>query len=324
MFFWGSTNIVKSKRRLVRRAGGATLPFAILALILLVAACAPSPSPGNRNEQRRIVDDAERTVTLAQTPQRIISLAPSNTELLFALGLNDRIVGVTDYCDYPPLARSKEKVGGFSTVNLEKVISLGPDLVLAANIHRQTAVPELERRGIPVFVLDRKTVDGVIDSLEVVAKLTRRDKEGSEATSTLRSRMGEILSRIAAFSSYPRVFYELSPQLHTAGAGTLIDDIIARGGGTNVAAATSGAYPQLSLEFLVLQDPDVVLLGDMGSDEMQTVQPILNRPGWHSITAVKTGRVFVVDPSLTNRPGPRIVEGLDQVVRIIHADRAAR
>lgn len=298
--------------------------YAILALILLVASCTQSPSPANRSEQHQIVDDAGRTVTLVQTPQRIISLAPSNTELLFTLGLEDRVVGVTDYCDYPPAARSKAKVGGFSTVNLEKVVSLAPDLVLAANIHRQTAVPELERRGIPVFILDRKTVDGVIDSLEVVAKLTGRDREGSEATAVLKSRRGEILSRVAVSSPGPRVFYELSPQLQTAGTGTLIDDVIAMAGGRNIAAGASGSYPQLSLEFLVLQDPEIVLLGDMGSDEMQTVQPILNRPGWHNITAVKTGRVFVVDPGLTNRPGPRIVEGLEQVARILHPDKAAR
>ncbi len=303
----------------ISRCCGAVLLMTLFVVPLLASSCEAVPTQGGGIELREATDDAGRVVKVVRELKRIVSLAPSNTEVLFALGLEDKIVGVTDYCDYPPAAKGKEKVGGFSTVNLEKVISLSPGLVLAANIHRQTVVPELERRGLAVFILDRRTLDGVIQSLETVGKLTGRETEVTLQARIMELKRDEVLSAVGKYSTRPRVFCELSPQLHTVGTGTLINDIITRAGGINIAASVPGEYPQISLEFLVLQDPEVVLLTDMGGDEMQTVEPVLNRPGWRNMTAVKTGRVFVIDPNLVNRPGPRVMKGFEQVARIINS-----
>ena len=138
----------------------------LLSSLILCLGCTPEPTPGN------LVDDLGRTVTINQIPQRIISLAPSNTEILFALGLDDRVVGVTEYCSYPEAATGKPKVGGFSTVDIEKVVSLEPDLVLATRIHGKTVIPALEELGLTVVALTPSSLDDVLNSITLVGRLT--------------------------------------------------------------------------------------------------------------------------------------------------------
>src|SRR4030065_350193 len=214
--------------------------FSIMATlsILLCLGCAQQSPPGN------IVDGLGRSVTIDKIPQRIVSLAPSNTEILFALGLGDKVVGVTEYCNYPQEAITKPKVGGFSNVDIEKVVSLEPDLVLATHIHGKTVIPALEKLGLTVVALTPTSLPEVLDSITVVGKITGQNKQATKLVSDLRSRIEAITDKTQTLSSNqkPRAFYiTWHDPLMTAGSGTLADDVIANAGGQNIASAISAA-----------------------------------------------------------------------------------
>ncbi len=263
-------------------------------------------------------DDVGREVTLADPPRRIVSLSASNTEMLFALGLGDLVVAVDQYSDFPPAARDKPKVGGFSNPDLEKIVAAEPDLVVGTDIHVKGILPELDRRGLKIAILIPKDVEGVAQGIEELGRLTGRESEADTLAERLRSRVALVESRVRGAPPI-RVFFELSPQLHTAGPGTFVDDVIRLAGGTNIAANTGKAWPQMSQEAVLLADPEVVFLGDHAAGE--SPEQVMARPGWAQTTAVKTGRVVVADPNITNRAGPRVVEGLEFVARTLHPDR---
>lgn len=245
-------------------------------------------------------------------------MSASNTEILFALGLGDRVVGVDDYSDYPPSVRGKPRVGGFASPDLERVVAAEPDLVLASAIHTKVALAELERRGLRVLVVDAKDVRGVLDRIELVGKATGRQKEAETLAGQMRARVEAVESRLAGVKPV-RVFYELSPSLHTAGSGTFVDDMIRLAGGSNIAAQAGQGWLQLNQESLFVLDPEVILLADHAAG--QTPEQAMDRPGWKQITAVKMGRVFSVDPNLANRAGPRVVDGLEMIAKMLHSER---
>ena len=266
-----------------------------------------------------VTDDAGRQVTLKNLPTRIVSLAPSNTEVVYALGLGDRVVGDTEYCDYPPEAKSKPKVGGFANIDLEQVVGLAPDLVLATSIHTKTVVPELEKRGITVVVVEPKNVDDVLAKIAFVGKLTGASENATKLTAQLKSRIDAVTAKVATAKNKPRVFYEIDKSLYTPGPGSFIDDMIAKAGGINIAADAKGSFPQLSPEAIIAQDPQVVLLGDMNFGE--SPESVKARPGWSNISAVKTGRVVPIpDENVIARPSPRIVEGLEMLARALYPE----
>ncbi len=267
-----------------------------------------------------VTDDLGRQLTLARRPERIVSLAPSNTEILFALGLGERVVGVTDYCDYPPEAKAKEKVGGFRDPSIEKIVALKPDLVLATGGVQRETVAQLEKLGVPVFVLDPRTVDGVLGSIRTVARLAGIPAAGEPLAESLQRRIDAVRARTAGLpeDARPAVFYEVWPdKLRTAGPGSFIHDLIELAGGRNVAADTGQPYPEFSVESLVAADPAVII-----TPFEQTARDLAQgrRPGWQGIRAVREGRVVVVDQDLVSRPGPRLVDGLEAFARAIHPE----
>lgn len=262
-------------------------------------------------------DDAGRPVSIARRPERIISLAPSSTEILFALGLGDRVVAVDQYSDYPAAARQKARVRGYSRPDLEQIVALSPDLVLVNPIHVRTVVPELERLKLTVVVLNPNNLDGVFDRILLVGKITGEEAQARRLVGELQERAKAITLRVVDAPRL-RVFFELSPALHTAGPGSFIHDLIERAGGLNIAGDATTQWPQLSPETLFLKDPEVIILAYVGSE---TPEGVRARPGWHQITAVKTGRIVVIDPDLTSRAGPRVVEGLEAIARALHPDR---
>ena len=303
-------------------------------LLLLSAACSPTSAAPPRSEPQAlapqapgaastslfpatIADNAGRQVVVPKQPRRIVSLSASNTEILFALGLDDRIVGVDDYSDFPVAARDKPRVGGFASPDIERVVAREPDLVLASPIHVKMALPDLERRGLTVVVVDAKDVRGVEESVRMVGRATGEQQAAEALAGQMKARMDSLESRLAGVKPV-RVFYELSPSLHTAGAGTFVDDMIRLAGGTNIAATAGAGWPQLNQESLFVSDPEVILLADHAA--AQTPEQVLARPGWKQITAVKTGRVFTVDPNLTNRAGPRVVDGVELVAKMLHPE----
>jgi iron complex transport system substrate-binding protein len=257
-------------------------------------------------------------VTITKPAQRIVSLSAGNTEILYDLGLQDRIVGVDQYSDYPEPAKAKPKVGSFIQPDMEKIIVLEPDLILVTAIHLKTVLPELERRHLPALVTNPRDVKGVPASVEMVGQVTAKQPEARALAATLRGRIEAVESRVKS-ATPSRTFYELSPTLHTTGPGTFVDDLIKLAGGANIAASSAQEWPQLNQEALLLADPEVVLLAD--HEAGITPEQVVARPGWSRLSAVTGNRIFAVDANLTNRPAPRVVDGLEIIAKKLHPDR---
>jgi iron complex transport system substrate-binding protein len=266
-----------------------------------------------------IKDDAGRSVTFAHAPMRIISLAPSNTEILYALGLGDRVVGVDDNSDYPAEAKAKPKVGGFAGTNLEQVVALQPDLILASGITAPDLLTALVGRNLTVVVLNPPDLPGVLADLSLIGQIADVNTQAAQVRGSLEARIAAVTTRLQNATTKPRVFFELDPtQFYTAGPHSFVDDLITRAGGTNIAADASTPYPTLSPEQIIAKDPEVIIL----SDENQGVTPesVKARAGWGGVSAVKNGRIAALNPDLTNRPGPRVVDALEQLALAIHPE----
>jgi len=267
-----------------------------------------------------ITDDAGRTVTITKAPQRIVSLAPSNTEILFALGLGDRVVGVTEFCNYPPEATKKPKVGGFSKINIEKVVELQPDLVLAADLHIPEVLPNLEKLKLTVLVLNAPDLPGVLKGIRLVGKATGQERAAEMVTSQMQQRADAVAQAVKG-RKRPRVYWELDNTLWTAGPGSLIQDLIDRAGGENIAANAQKAWIQLTAEAIIAANPEVIVLADHPFGE--SAKTVAARPGWSAISAVASKRIVELTQEQTDivsRPGPRIVDALELIARVLHPD----
>ena len=272
-----------------------------------------------------ITDQAGRVVTLDAIPQRIVSLAPSNTEILFALGLNDSIVGVTDWCDYPPEALEKDSIGDFYPPNIEAIVAMEPDLVVAANIHKDEYVPQMESLGLKVIVLDPKTVDEVIDAIAIAGEATGTEDAASQLAEDMQARIDDVQSLVSGLSEeeIPRVFYVIwHDPLMTVGNDTLQDEVIQLAGGQNIFDDLSG-YPVVDLETILDRDPQVIIVGS-GHDVEQdaTFQWVQNEARLRDTEAAREGMIFKIDADLVDRPGPRIVDGIEEMLRLIHPELA--
>jgi len=264
-------------------------------------------------------DDAQTEVTLQAEPQRIVSLTPSHTEILYALGLGDRVVGVTTFCDYPEEAKSKEKVGTFAEIALEKVVGLEPDLVLATSLHTQAAAPALRERGLTVIVLEATNVESTLSQIVTIGRATGRSAEAQALVDDLRTRLDAVAAKVARADKKPRVFWELDPMLYSAGKDSFVDGLITLGGGDNVGTRLEGEWPQFNLEALIAADPEVIVLADHGFGE--TADTVKARPGWSGLAAVKNGRIIEVDDiNLVSRPGPRVAEAVEYIAQQLHPD----
>jgi len=296
------------------------LVAAALAVLLGGCVCpAQAPATGVPTSGPISVEDGVgNVITLESEVQRIISLAPNHTEILYALGLGDRVVGVTEYCNYPPEAAVKPKVGDFITIDLEQVVGLEPDLVLATTMHMAETVPALQERGIVVFVLDPQSVVAVLESIQKIGQLTGREDEAEALVADMQARIAAVQEKVQG-APRPKVFWELGPELFTAGPGSFVNDLITLAGGENVAADADSPWPQLSVEAIILKDPDVIVLADHNYG--QTVEMVKERPGWEDIRAVREGNVIeIADDDIVSRPGPRLVEGLEFLARAFHPD----
>lgn len=263
-------------------------------------------------------DEVGRQVELLRPPQRIISLAPSITEILFALQLEEKIVGVSNFCQFPPAARRKEKVGDYAHPSLEKIVALKPDLVIGlAEGELRSLVTKLAELKIPVYISDPGNVAGIIFSIRRIGELTEAAGKGLEIAAEMEKKVKQIQEKVKGFSP-PRVLHVLNfDPLLSAGKGTFINDLIRLAGGRNLTETAVGKYPRLSIEEVLALDPEVILLASMKSaDPLLTQRQWWER--WKTITAVRRGRVYVLDSDLIHRPSPRIVIGLEEVARALH------
>ncbi len=266
-----------------------------------------------------ITDDAKRSIKFEKAPSKIVSLAPSNTELLYALGLGERVVGVDEYSDFPAEAKQKEKIGGYKDTNLERVIALNTDLVLASGITAKQLISTMETRGLMVVVLDPTNLAGVVANMKLVAQLTNVPEKGEALATEFQKKLDEVTAKTKDVKARPRIFYELDPTLFTVGPGSFIDEMIQKAGGQNIVTDTTNPYPQLNQEVVINKDPEVILLGD-DTGGNHTPEKILTRPGWDKISAIKNKRVYALNANLVNRPGPRAALGVENIAKALYPD----
>jgi iron complex transport system substrate-binding protein len=271
-----------------------------------------------------IVDDLGRTVQIAKLPQRIVSLAPSNTEIIYALGLEDRLVGTTDYCDYPEAAKSKPRVSGYSTPNLEKVVSVQPDLILAEAIHEKTVLPALENLKLTVIVMSAKSLDTVLSDIKLVGQVNGRSKAAAQLLDGLTSRIQAVVSKTTALTpeQRPRVLYVVwHDPIWTMGRETFINDLIWESGGVNIFAADFEKSRVVSLEAIIQKNPQVILVSGMGTTGDLVYNNIKKETRLAGVDAMRNNRVYrISDANLIERPGPRIVDGLEMVAKLLHPE----
>ena len=285
---------------------------------LVVAALASlAASPGTAGE---MTDMLHRRVVVPARAARIVSLAPSITETIFVLGEGERLVGVTDYCDYPPEATRKPRVGGISTPSFEAILALRPDLVLAtAESNYAEHVRKLTTLGLPVYVIRPVDFETVLESIERTGTVLGREAAARAAVAAMRRDAAAIAQAVAGVPR-PRVLYVVWPNpLIAPGRGTLIDELIERAGGESVTSREPLPYPRLSLETVVERRPDRIIVGRHAQGMVEELLRGWERLG--SVSAVREGRVYGVDGDLVHRPGPRMVEALRALARVIHPER---
>ena len=270
-----------------------------------------------------ITDDLGREVEIEKLPQRIISLAPSNTEILFALGLEDSIVGVTQYCSYPEAAKSKPRVAGYSTPDIEKVIYIQPDLVLTAPIHEKTVLPALENAGLTVIAMSAISLDNVLEDITLVGHITGKSKTATQLVDGLRARIEAVTAKTESLTpeEQRKVLYVCwYDPITTMGSETFIDDLIQKAGGVNIFAEEFEKSRVVSLEEIIGRNPQVIVVSGMGVAATRTYNSIKTEPRLSGVDAIAEGHIYEIDGNLIERPGPRIVDGLELVAKFIYPE----
>ena len=315
--------------------------FLVPFLLVLAAACQPSASASPSDSPapsiaaspstvaevtypQTLTDDADREVELAAEPERIVSLAPSNTEIVCALDACDRLVGVTDFDDYPADVADVADVVIGPVVDVELVVAADPDLILAAGneLTPSAVITELADLGYPVIVLYPETLHEVTHNIELVGQAINAAEEADAVVADMEARI-EAVEEAVADAPTPRTFYEVGlfeGAIYTAGEDSFLADLLTTAGADPVVG--DPLTTAIALEDLVVADPELILLGDAAYDPSITPESVAARPGWGEMTAVSSGAIQVVeeDPVIT-RPGPRIVDGLEALARAIHPDR---
>jgi iron complex transport system substrate-binding protein len=269
-----------------------------------------------------IQDDLGRKVKITKKPARIVSLSPSNTEILFALGLDKQIVGVTKYCNYPFEALKKPKVGGFADPSLELIVNAKPDLVLASSIHKEL-IYRLEEFSIPVIALEPKSIEQVLEKILLVGKATGTNEEAQNIVENLKKQINEVEVKVKNLpeDKKPRVFFELYHEpLTTIGGKSYIHDLISVAGGKNITGSLNQEWLTYNTEQILAQDPEVIIFVNHHASK-QTVEQVKKRSNWQNISAVKNNRIYLLaNENIVLRPGPRLGEGLKTLAGMIHPD----
>ncbi len=310
-----------------------TIP--LLTLLLFVAACAgpsasptpattPTPAPtlsaAPSTTGVTLVDDEGTTIALSAIPETVVSLTPATTELLFALGVGDKLVGRTDFDDYPPEALDVAAVATFEGVNIEQVVDIDPDLVIAGgnNFTPPDDVARLRDLGIPVLVIYAEDVAEVLADIRLVGKAVGEEQAAEGVVGAIQERVDQVTAALAGLER-PRTFYEIGilPDIYGPAPDSFVADMVNLAGGDPITTTDPAVY-SISLERLVTLDPEVIVLGDAAYGTCPG--SVVTRAGWTGITAVRDGHVRPVDDIIVTRPGPRLGEGLAALALAIHPD----
>jgi iron complex transport system substrate-binding protein len=270
-----------------------------------------------------VKDNLGRTVTIAARPERVVSLAPANTEILFAVAAGPQVVGLTKYCNYPPEAsQGREIVGGFSakSLSVEKIVALKPDVVFASDSAQQSVIEALEAARIPVVALNASGFEAVFANIQLAGRVTGHTTEAEKVVTGLKDRLAVAQKRVAAIPAgkRPKVFYEVWDEpLMTASNRSFIGQILVAAGAQNIFGDQTEQYPTISAETVIQSDPDVILGPDSHGDKL-TAQMIGSRAGWQSLKAVTGKRVYTVNGDIISRPGPRVIDALEAVIDLLY------
>lgn len=280
----------------------------------------PAQSSENENTVKiEVTDFKDRNIVLDKVPQKIVSLSPSNTEILFALGAGDRVVGVTSYCDYPEEAKKVEQVGDFEGPNMELIKKVQPDVVLAGYLQEE-AVKTLEGMGIPVIVTEAESFDAIYESIGLIGKITGTDAKAYEIVEGMKDKISEIEAKTKD-KKKPKVFYLVwADPLMTAGSKTFINDVIKVAGGINVAEKVE-SWAKYSAEELVKDNPEILVAALHSTDKGMTKEDLSKDQIFSKLECVKQGRVYVMsDDNIISRPGPRIIQAIEEMNKMFSGE----
>ena len=315
------------------RAAGTMIGMTFLALVLVLGFLTGCPTTDNGDNGNgdttplpafpmTVTDQLGRTVTIQAEPQKIISLSPGNTEIVYALGLEGSLVGVTTYCVYPEAAKDKPKIGGFSSVEVEKVTEIQPDLILATSLHEAEVIPQLEALGFTIIAFSPGTLDEVLEAMTMMGQIAGVEEKASEVVGDMESRIKAITDKTAnlAEADKPSVFVHIFPGLYSAGSDKLISELIVKAGGINITGELTG-YPVMSLEAIIDANPQIMLASiGHGSGEDATLQELLDEERLAGVDARLNDRVYGIAGDIINKPTPRIVDGLEEMARLFYPE----
>jgi iron complex transport system substrate-binding protein len=291
---------------------------------LVLSACG-STTPARMSSAISLTDGLGRQVNLASPAQKILSLTPSNTEMLFAVKANSQVIGRDEFSDYPLEAKNLPSVGGsMGNYDLERIASLQPDLILAeVGMNTPEQVQSMEKLGLTVYcVADPIQFEDLYANIQFIGKLTGHEQDASLLVSSLKVRADAVTTSIAKTTERPLVYYELDAsdpsKPWTFGPGSFISALIHLAGGKSIGETLTSLYAQISLETLLIQNPDIILVREgIGS---ATPADIAQRDGWESINAVQQNHIYTIDANIITRPGPRLVDGLETIARLLHPE----
>jgi len=318
-----------------RLAVSAAVAIVLAASFVASPGCQPAPptsaetqDPATGDVQPLVITDRlNRQVTLATRPVRIVSLSPETTELLFAIGAGQKIVGATEYCDYPKAANAIPRVGGgaVDSISREAILGVEPDLVLCRWDAHEPLVELFERLHIPILAIGPNSLSELFEETELLGKVTGHTTQAAALIKTMKGRHRQLLQRVSAVQAKqrPTVFYEVwDDPLMTAGPGSFIGESLRTAGLKNIFDDTTKHFPQVSNEVVVARNPQVILAPSDHADKV-TFHALAGRPGWSAIRAVKNRRVYLIDGDKISRCGPRLLESLEEIIELVHGDPAS-
>jgi iron complex transport system substrate-binding protein len=271
--------------------------------------------------ERTFKDGVGREVTFPFPPKRIVSLAPNITEILFRLGLDEEIVGVSIHCNFPEKAKTKVRVGSYIRLDFEKIISLNPDLIIATGAgNTRGMVDRLGELGFSTYVIYPKNFSDILENIVYIGQVVNREKEARLIIEGMKKRSQRVIELIKGLPR-PSVFIQIGDApIVTAGKGSFADDLIRLAGGENIAEKEKEVYPRFGMEEILKRSPEVIVISSMNpKGDYQKILQEWSR--WKTIPAVRDGRVHIMDSDLIDRPSPRIIEGLEELARILHPER---